>query len=71
MRAAAAHKVLAQALRAAVRQGVIGSNPADKIDAPAPRRTPFPTLTAAEAKKLLAAAQDVPDGRPFPPGWGE
>jgi integrase len=61
--AQAAHKLLSQALKAAVRQGVIGHNPADKIDAPTPARKPLAALTAVEAKKLLAAAQDEPYGR--------
>ena len=60
--AQAAHKLLSQALRAAVRQGVIGSNPADKVDAPTPQKKPVAALNAAEAKKLLAAAKADPYG---------
>lgn len=63
--AQAAHKLLSQALRAAVRQGVIGANPADKVDAPVPRKKPLAALTEAEAKKLLAAAK----GDPYGPLW--
>jgi len=53
-----AHQVLGMALRAAVRQGVITSNPADRVTAPAPRRKALETVTAAEARKLLAAAAE-------------
>jgi integrase len=60
--AQAAHKLLSQALRAAVRQGVLGSNPGALVDAPAPRRTAPGTVTCAEAKKLLSAAQEAPHG---------
>ena len=58
----AAHQVLAMALRQAVRQGVISSNPADLVDAPAPRKEPLDVVTASEARTLLAAAQDASYG---------
>jgi integrase len=60
--AQAAHKLLSQALKAAVRQGVLASNPAERVDAPAPRRKALQTVTAPEARKLLAAAQEAPHG---------
>ncbi|MEW6472922.1 MAG: tyrosine-type recombinase/integrase [Actinomycetota bacterium] len=58
----AAHQVLGMALRQAVRQGVIPSNPADLVDAPAPRKEPLDVVSPAEARTLLAAAQDVSYG---------
>jgi integrase len=51
--------VLGMALRQAVRQGVIPANPADVVDAPAPRKEPLDVVTPSEARQLLAAAQDV------------
>lgn len=58
----AAHQVLGMALRQAVRQGIIPSNPADVVDAPAPRKEPLDVVTPSEARTLLAAAQDVAYG---------
>ncbi|MGH8992264.1 MAG: tyrosine-type recombinase/integrase, partial [Acidimicrobiia bacterium] len=52
------HQVLGMALRAAVRQGLLTSNPADRVTAPAPRRKALDVVTAPEARKLLAAAQE-------------
>lgn len=52
-----AHQVLGMALRQAVRQGVISSNVADRVGAPAPRKEPLNVVTPSEARTLLAAAQ--------------
>jgi integrase len=59
-----AHQVLGMALRQAVRQGVISSNVADRVDAPAPRKEPLNVVTPSEARTLLAAA-----GTRFGPLW--
>ena len=55
--AQSAHKLLSQGLKAAVRQGVLGKNPADVIDAPTLQQKPVASLSEAEARKLLAAAE--------------
>jgi integrase len=60
--AQAAHKLLSQALKAAVRQGVLGSNAGAMVDAPAPRREALATVSPSEARKLLAAAQGAHHG---------
>ena len=52
------HRVLNQALKWAVRQDYLGRNPAERVDAPSPRRRAMNTLSAFEVGTLLDAAQD-------------
>lgn len=52
------HRVLNQALKWAVRQDYLGRNPAERVDAPSPRRRVMNTLSAFEVGILLDAAQD-------------
>jgi hypothetical protein len=63
-----AHRVLAMALQAAEGQKAIGRNPAASVKAPRPPRAPQTTLSAAEARKLLAAAQGGSPRRAVDPG---
>ena len=51
------HTVLRQALASAERQGLIGRNPCDLLDAPRMADTNMQPLTLTQAKALLAAAQ--------------
>jgi integrase len=57
-----AFRVLAMALKDAVKLGVIRDNAADRVSAPRPQREQLATLTAAEARKLLEAARTAPYG---------
>jgi integrase len=52
------HRILKQALKYGVRQGYLGRNPCDLVDAPRPRKKPMRTLTPEEAKILLETATD-------------
>jgi len=52
------HRVLSQALKHAVRQGFIGRNPCDLVDAPSPRKRIMRSLTPAEVEAMLEHAQD-------------
>ena len=52
------HRVLSQALKYAVRQGYLGRNPCDLVDAPSPRTKLMRTLTASEVEVLLDTAKD-------------
>jgi len=50
------HRVLSQALKWAVRQGYLGRNPCELVDAPSPRKKTMRTLTLAEVEVLLVMA---------------
>jgi integrase len=50
------HRILKQCLKYAVRQGYLGRNPCDLVDAPKARQKPMRTLTPDEVKTLLYAA---------------
>jgi integrase len=52
------HRVLSQALKYAVRQGYLGSNPCELVDAPSPRKNIMRTLTPGEVEVLFDAAKD-------------
>jgi len=52
------HRVLSQALKYAVRQGYLGRNPCDLVDAPSPRKKLMRTLTPSEVEVLLDTAKD-------------
>ncbi len=52
------HRVLSQALKYAVRQGYLGHNPCDLVDAPSPRKKLMRTLTPSEVEVLLDTAKD-------------
>lgn len=49
-----AHNALAVALKQAVREGKLGSNPTEMVDRPRKRNAPQAALTAPEAVKLLS-----------------
>ncbi|MFC2032069.1 tyrosine-type recombinase/integrase [Chloroflexota bacterium] len=50
------HRVLSEALKAAVRKGHLGRNPCDLAQAPSPRKRTMRTLTPAEVETMLAQA---------------
>jgi len=50
------HRILKQALKYAVRQGFLGRNPSDLVDAPKFHKKPMRTLIAEEVEILLNAA---------------
>lgn len=52
------HRVLSQSLKYAVRQGYLGRNPCELVDAPSPRKKAMRTLTPDEVEILLTTAQD-------------
>ena len=52
------HRILKQSLKYAVRQGYLGRNPCDLVDAPKPRRKSMRTLTPEELEALLEVASD-------------
>ena len=52
------HRILSQALKYAVRQGLLGRSPAELVDPPKPRCRTMRALTPEEAEKLLEAASD-------------
>ncbi len=52
------HRVLSQSLKFAVRQGYLGRNPTDLVDAPSPRKKAMHTLTPSEVEVLLETAKD-------------
>ncbi len=54
------NRVLSQALKYAVRQGYLGRNPCDLVDAPSPRKKLMRTLTPGEVGFLFDTAQDSP-----------
>ena len=50
------HRVLSQSLKYAVRQGYLGRNPAELVDAPSPRKKVMRTLTPSEVEVLFESA---------------
>lgn len=52
------HRVLSQALKYAVRQGYLGRNPCEMVDAPSPGKKTMRTLTPDEVEILLDVAKD-------------
>lgn len=52
------HRILSESLKYAVRQGYLGRNPCELVDAPSPRKKAMRTLTPDEAEVLLKMAQD-------------
>ena len=52
------HRVLSQSLKYAVRQGYLGRNPAELVDAPSPRKKAMRTLTPSEVEVLFDTARD-------------
>ncbi len=52
------HRVLSQSLKFAVRQGYLGRNPAEMVDAPSPRKKAMRTLTPSEVEVLFENTQD-------------
>ncbi|MBI4215921.1 MAG: site-specific integrase [Chloroflexi bacterium] len=52
------HRVLSQSLKFAVRQGYLGRNPAELVDAPSPRKKAFRSLTPSEVEALFDTAKD-------------
>src|SRR3712207_1703442 len=56
------HRVISRALKVALQRGRVARNVATLVDAPTPRREEAQPLTAAEAKRLLHAAKDLPNG---------
>jgi len=52
------HRVLSQSLKFAVRQGYLGRNPAELVDAPSPRKKVMRTLTPGEVEVLSETAKD-------------
>jgi len=52
------HRVLSQALKYAVRQGYLGRNPCELVDAPSPRKKIMRTLTPREVEVLLGMAEN-------------
>jgi len=50
------HRLLSQSLKYAVRQGILGRNPAELVTAPSPRKNTMRTLTPSEAEVLLEKA---------------
>lgn len=51
------HRVLSEALKYAVRQGLLGRNPCELVDPPSPRKKVMRFLTPDEVDILLSAAQ--------------
>ncbi|MDP9460767.1 MAG: site-specific integrase [Actinomycetota bacterium] len=56
------HRILSRALTVAVQRGRVARNVATLVDAPSVAREEVQPLTAAEAKALLQAARNVPNG---------
>jgi integrase len=52
------HRVLSQSLKYAVRQGYLGRNPCELVDAPSPRKKAMRTLTPGEVEVLFEDAKD-------------
>jgi integrase len=52
------HRVLSEALKYAVRQGLLARNPCELVDAPRPRRSTMRTLDPSEVNALVQAAED-------------
>jgi len=51
------HRVLSQSLKFAVRQGYLGRNPCDMVDAPSPKGKTMRTLTTREVEIVLQTAE--------------
>lgn len=59
------HRIISRALKVAVQRGRLGSNPAERMDpptAPAPDAAVDAPITLEEARRLVAAAEAMPDG---------
>lgn len=56
------HRILSRALTVALQRGRLVRNVATLVDAPSVARQEVQPLTASEARKLLQAAQDLPNG---------
>jgi integrase len=56
------HRVISRALKVAMQRGRVARNVATLVDAPTARREEVEPLTAVEAKRLLQAAKDLPNG---------
>jgi integrase len=56
------HRILSRALTVALQRGRVARNVATLIDAPTARQEEVEPLTAAEARRLLQAAKDLPNG---------
>ena len=54
------HRALSQAMKYAVRQGYLGRNPCDLVDAPRSRKKAMRTLTPGEVGLLFDATKDSP-----------
>lgn len=54
------HRVLFQALKYAVRQGLLIRNPAQLVDPPRARKPKMRTLMPEEVARLLSVAEDIP-----------
>jgi len=52
------HRLLSQALKYAVRQGYLGRNPCDLVDAPSWKGRPMRTLTPSEVEVLFEIIKD-------------
>src|SRR3712207_1393408 len=55
-------RVISRALKVALQRRRVARNVATLVDAPTPRREEAQPLTATEAKRLLHAAKDLPNG---------
>lgn len=59
------HRIISRALKVAVQRGRLGSNPADRMDpptAPPPDAEIDAPISLDEARRLVAAAEALPDG---------
>ena len=56
------HRVISRALKVAMQRGRVARNVATLVDAPTARREEVQSLTAAEARKLLEVATELPNG---------
>jgi len=50
------HRLLSEALKYAVKQGLLGTNPCQLVDPPSPKGKPMRTLTQSEVEDVLIAA---------------
>ena len=56
------HRVISRALKVAMQRGRVARNVATLVDAPTVTRDEIVPLTAAEARRLLDAAREIPNG---------
>ncbi len=56
------HRVISRALKVAMQRGRVARNVATLVDAPTPEHDEVVPLTAEEARKILQAASDLPNG---------